>query len=66
MGLAAVTAVAQRRIHERHMLAGVTIVDPAATVIDVDVQIGQDTVIAPFTSLHGATEIGVGARRRAS
>jgi bifunctional UDP-N-acetylglucosamine pyrophosphorylase/glucosamine-1-phosphate N-acetyltransferase len=59
--LAEVAAVAQRQIHERHMLAGVTIVDPAATVIDVDVQIGRDTVIAPFTSLHGATEIGVGA-----
>jgi bifunctional UDP-N-acetylglucosamine pyrophosphorylase / glucosamine-1-phosphate N-acetyltransferase len=62
VGLAAVTAVAQRRIHERHMLAGVTIVDPAATVIDVDVRIGQDTVIAPFTSLHGATEVGARAR----
>ncbi len=62
VGLAAVTAVAQRRIHERLMLAGVTIVDPAATVIDVDVRIGQDTVIAPFTSLHGTTEIGAGAR----
>ena len=61
VGLAAVRAVAQRRIHERHMLAGVTIVDPATTVIDVDVRIGQDTVIAPFTSLHGATEIGAGA-----
>ena len=54
VALAEVRAVAQRRIHERHMLAGVTIVDPAATVIDVDVQIGQDTVIAPFSSLHGA------------
>ena len=42
VGLAAVRAVAQRRIHERHMLAGVTIVDPATTVIDVDVRIGQD------------------------
>ena len=40
------------------MLAGVTIVDPAATVIDAGVEIGQDTVIAPFTSLHGATRIG--------
>jgi bifunctional UDP-N-acetylglucosamine pyrophosphorylase/glucosamine-1-phosphate N-acetyltransferase len=59
--LAAVRAVAQRRIHERHMLAGVTIVDPATTVIDVDVQIGEDAVIAPFSSLHGATEIGAGA-----
>ena len=41
--------VAQRQIHERHMLAGVTIVNPAATVIDTEVTIGQDTVIAPFT-----------------
>jgi len=61
VGLAAVTAVVQRRIHERHMLAGVTIVNPDATVIDVDVRIGPDTVVAPFTSLHGATEIGDGA-----
>jgi bifunctional UDP-N-acetylglucosamine pyrophosphorylase / glucosamine-1-phosphate N-acetyltransferase len=38
----------------------VTIVDPATTVIDVDVQIGQDTTIAPFTSLHGSSEIGSG------
>ena len=43
------------------MLAGVTIVNPAATVIDHGVEIGQDTVIAPFTSLHGATQIGEGA-----
>jgi bifunctional UDP-N-acetylglucosamine pyrophosphorylase / glucosamine-1-phosphate N-acetyltransferase len=57
-----VRAVAQRRIHERHMLAGVTIVDPATTVIDVDVRIGQDAVIAPFSSLHGSTEIGSGAK----
>ena len=58
VGLAEVRALAQRRIHERHMLAGVTIVDPGATVIDADVEIGEDTVIAPFTSLHGATRIG--------
>ncbi len=56
--LAAVRSLAQRRIHERHMLAGVTIVDPEATVIDADVEIGQDTVIAPFTSLHGVTVVG--------
>jgi bifunctional UDP-N-acetylglucosamine pyrophosphorylase / glucosamine-1-phosphate N-acetyltransferase len=60
--LAAVRAIAQRRIHERHMRAGVTIVDPATTVIDVDVQLGQDAVIAPFTSLHGSTEVGAGAK----
>ncbi len=45
--LARVRRLAQDAIHERHMLAGVTIVDPAATVIDVDVQIGQDTVSSP-------------------
>ena len=61
VGLAAVTALAQRRIHERHMLAGVTIVSPEATVIDAGVEIGQDTVIAPFSSLHGDTRIGARA-----
>jgi bifunctional UDP-N-acetylglucosamine pyrophosphorylase/glucosamine-1-phosphate N-acetyltransferase len=60
--LGAVTAMAQARIHERHQLAGVTIINPAATVIDAGVQIGIDTVIAPFTSLHGATQIGEDAR----
>jgi bifunctional UDP-N-acetylglucosamine pyrophosphorylase/glucosamine-1-phosphate N-acetyltransferase len=59
--LAGVRAAAQRRIIERHMLAGVTIVDPAATVVDVDVTIGEDSVIAPFTSLHGTTMIGTGS-----
>ncbi len=58
VALAEVGAIAQRRIHERHMLAGVTIVNPAATVIDAEVEIGVDTVIAPFTSLHGRTRIG--------
>lgn len=56
--LALVRALAQEAIHERHMLAGVTIVDPATTVIDVDVEIGQDTVIEPFTSIRGRTLIG--------
>jgi bifunctional UDP-N-acetylglucosamine pyrophosphorylase/glucosamine-1-phosphate N-acetyltransferase len=56
--LAEVTAVAQAQIHDRHMLAGVTIVNPAATVIDAGVEIAQDAVIAPFTSLHDATTIG--------
>ncbi|MGO9752028.1 MAG: bifunctional UDP-N-acetylglucosamine diphosphorylase/glucosamine-1-phosphate N-acetyltransferase GlmU [Solirubrobacteraceae bacterium] len=59
--LAAARAIAQRQILERHMRAGVTIVDPAATVVDVEVTIGQDTVIAPFTSLHGRTAVGAGS-----
>jgi bifunctional UDP-N-acetylglucosamine pyrophosphorylase/glucosamine-1-phosphate N-acetyltransferase len=59
--LAEVRAIAQRRIHDHHMLAGATIVDPDATIIDTDVEIGQDVVIAPFSSLQGTTRIANGA-----
>jgi bifunctional UDP-N-acetylglucosamine pyrophosphorylase / glucosamine-1-phosphate N-acetyltransferase len=58
VALAHVRRLAQEAIHERHMLAGVGIVDPAATVIEVDVEIGQDTVIEPFTTIRGSTRIG--------
>jgi len=58
VALARVRRLAQAAINERHMLAGVTIVDPDATAIDVDVQIGQDTTIEPFTTIRGATSIG--------
>jgi bifunctional UDP-N-acetylglucosamine pyrophosphorylase / glucosamine-1-phosphate N-acetyltransferase len=61
VALASVRRIAQQRIHEHHMLAGVTIVDPGATVIDADIEIGPDSVIAPFTSLHGATRVGAGS-----
>jgi bifunctional UDP-N-acetylglucosamine pyrophosphorylase/glucosamine-1-phosphate N-acetyltransferase len=43
------------------MLAGVTIVAPASTSIDVAVAIGEDTVIEPCTQLRGSTRIGSGA-----
>jgi bifunctional UDP-N-acetylglucosamine pyrophosphorylase/glucosamine-1-phosphate N-acetyltransferase len=66
LALAQVGGLAQRAIHERHMLAGVTIVDPASTVIDADVVIGPDTVIEPFTSIRGATRIGSGCLIRQS
>jgi bifunctional UDP-N-acetylglucosamine pyrophosphorylase/glucosamine-1-phosphate N-acetyltransferase len=59
--LAAVRALAQRRILDAHMLAGVTIVDPAMTVVDVDVTLAGDSAIAPFSSLHGATAVGEGS-----
>ena len=59
--LANVETEARRRILERHMTAGVTIVDPATTWIDADVSIGEDARIEPGTSLRGATEIGAGA-----
>jgi bifunctional UDP-N-acetylglucosamine pyrophosphorylase/glucosamine-1-phosphate N-acetyltransferase len=60
VALAHVRRLAQEQILERHMRAGVGIVDPANTVIDVDVQIGQDTAIEPFSTIRGATQIGEG------
>lgn len=58
--LARAEAALRRRIHERWMLAGVTLIDPASTYIGADVTIGQDTVIQPNTHLRGATTIGAG------
>ncbi|PSR37666.1 MAG: UDP-N-acetylglucosamine diphosphorylase/glucosamine-1-phosphate N-acetyltransferase [Sulfobacillus thermosulfidooxidans] len=37
---------------------GVTIVDPNSTYVDIDVEVGQDTVIYPMTFLRGHTKIG--------
>jgi bifunctional UDP-N-acetylglucosamine pyrophosphorylase/glucosamine-1-phosphate N-acetyltransferase len=62
VALAQVRAIAQRRINEAHMLAGVTVVDPATTSIDADVRIGEDTVIEPSTFLRGTTAIGSNCR----
>jgi len=59
--LAAVEAEARARILERHMLAGVTVVDPASTWVDAEVEIAADARIEPGTSLRGATEVGAGA-----
>ncbi len=59
--LALVAREARRLIAERHMLAGVTITDPAATWIDADVEIDPDVTIEPGTHLHGATRIATGA-----
>ncbi|MBN2387999.1 MAG: bifunctional UDP-N-acetylglucosamine diphosphorylase/glucosamine-1-phosphate N-acetyltransferase GlmU [Anaerolineales bacterium] len=47
-----------RRTARDHMLAGVTIIDPASTYIDTEVTIGVDTVILPNTHLHGRTTVG--------
>ena len=58
--LAQVRAIAQARIHAVHGRAGVTIVDPGSTLIDVDVTIGEDTVVEPSSFLRGATSIGRG------
>jgi len=60
--LAAVRAVAQRRILDALMRDGVTIVDPASTLVDIDVAVGADTVIEPSSFLRGETRIGEGCR----
>jgi bifunctional UDP-N-acetylglucosamine pyrophosphorylase/glucosamine-1-phosphate N-acetyltransferase len=56
--LAELAAELNRRIVTAHLRAGVTIVDPATTWIDVDVTIGRDTLVHPSTQLLGATRIG--------
>jgi bifunctional UDP-N-acetylglucosamine pyrophosphorylase/glucosamine-1-phosphate N-acetyltransferase len=56
--LARVRELAQARIHHAHMRAGVTIVDPASTLIDATVRIAPDTVVEPSTFLRGQTTIG--------
>lgn len=54
--------IMQERIQSRLMDSGVTIVDPANTWIDVRTKIGQDTVIEPFTYIHGEVKIGRNCR----
>jgi hypothetical protein len=59
--LAAAAAALRDRVNEEHMLAGVTIVDPASTWIDADAAIEADAVIHPFTVIRGATRIAARA-----
>jgi bifunctional UDP-N-acetylglucosamine pyrophosphorylase/glucosamine-1-phosphate N-acetyltransferase len=56
--LARAERVLRRRINERWMSSGVTIVDPATTYIDGGVVLGRDTTVEPNTHLRGETRIG--------
>src|SRR3990170_3337191 len=60
--LAEAEAVLRQRINCGHMLAGVSLVDPATTYIDAGVAIGCDTVIEPNSYLRGVTVVGEGCR----
>lgn len=53
-------AIMQKRINERHMLSGVTIINPSSVFIGAEVEIGADTVIASNVTLAGNTKIGSG------
>jgi bifunctional UDP-N-acetylglucosamine pyrophosphorylase/glucosamine-1-phosphate N-acetyltransferase len=59
--LAVAAAALRERVNEEHMLAGVTIVDPATTWIDADVELEADAVIHPFTVLRGKSRVAAGA-----
>lgn len=58
----AAEAVLRRRAVERLWEAGVTVIDPETTYIDLRARIGRDTVIYPFTVIEGETEVGEGCR----
>ncbi len=56
--LAEVTKMVRQQKNEELMAAGVTLIDPATTYIDTDVEVGADTVIHPFVILEGTTKVG--------
>lgn len=56
--LAEASECMRKRILNKHMKNGVTIVDPSSTYIDANVTIGEDTIIEPGTYLRGNTQIG--------
>jgi bifunctional UDP-N-acetylglucosamine pyrophosphorylase / glucosamine-1-phosphate N-acetyltransferase len=56
--LAEAEAALRRRVTQRWMLEGVTMLDPATTYIHEDAIIGRDTVIYPNTHIWGKTAIG--------
>ena len=56
--LAEAETILRGRINRGHMLAGVSLIDPATTYIDADATIGRDTQIEPNTHVRGATSIG--------
>lgn len=58
--LARATDVMRRRINERHMEAGVTLTDPTQVYIDVEVEIGRDSLIEPGCVIQGNSVLGEG------
>jgi len=60
--LAGLRRILNDRIAAHWMLEGVTVVDPATTWIDVDVQLDRDVELLPNIQLHGATRVETGAR----
>ncbi len=59
--LAEARRLLNERLLERAMLAGVTVVDPASTFVDVSVTFEQDATVHPGTQLLGSTHVATGA-----
>jgi bifunctional UDP-N-acetylglucosamine pyrophosphorylase / glucosamine-1-phosphate N-acetyltransferase len=59
-GIAKAGRIMRARILDGHMAAGVSIVDPDTTYVDVEVRIGADTTLLPMTFLEGDTRVGEG------
>ena len=59
--LSVVNEAARKEILEGHMRAGVTIVDPAATWVDAEVELAPDVRLEPGTTLRGGTRVGAGS-----
>ena len=62
--LAALAKEKNRRILDRWMRDGVTIIDPDTTWIDVDVRLERDVTILPGVQLLGRDRRGRGRGRR--
>ena len=62
--LAEVSRIVRQQKNEELMASGVTLIDPATTYIEPDVEVGQDTVIHPGVTLEGRSRIGSGCEIR--
>jgi len=60
--LADATYRLRERINERHLLAGVTMLDPTTAYVDAGVSLASDVVLEPNVVLRGRTSIGQGSR----
>jgi bifunctional UDP-N-acetylglucosamine pyrophosphorylase/glucosamine-1-phosphate N-acetyltransferase len=59
--LAQAAAILRDRINANWMRAGVSILDPASTWLDVDVELEPDVIIRPQVTLRGPTSVASGA-----
>jgi bifunctional UDP-N-acetylglucosamine pyrophosphorylase/glucosamine-1-phosphate N-acetyltransferase len=59
--LMGVEEIAQRRILEAHAASGVTFEQPATTLVEAGVTLGEDVRVAPGVTLRGTTSVGAGS-----